>query len=144
MNQAVKTIQFEGVKVALKQDKTGYVLTLSMHPDDIPEDLLRDFVGARYQVVMVRLDSNESAIDRQEEFAGDRALRIAGVLCRDPKFWEYLYSDSEISTKDYESATQWLRFYLNLESRSQLKTNVEAQNLLDQLYRKYKAWTPGN
>jgi plasmid maintenance system antidote protein VapI len=93
---------------------------------------------------MVRLDSNESSINRQEEFAGDRALRIAGLLCRDPKFWEYLYSDSEISTKDYESATQWLRFYLNLESRSQLKTNVEAQNLLDQLYRKYKAWTPGN
>jgi hypothetical protein len=144
MNETVKTIQFEGVKVALKQDKTGYVLTLSMHPDDIPEDLLRDFVGARYQVVMVRLDSNESSINRQEEFAGDRALRIAGLLCRDPKFWEYLYSDSEISTKDYESATQWLRFYLNLESRSQLKTNVEAQNLLDQLYRKYKAWTPGN
>ena len=33
----MKTIQFEGVKVALKQDKTGYVLTLSMHPDDIPD-----------------------------------------------------------------------------------------------------------
>ena len=50
----METIQFEGIKVALKQDKTGYVLTLSMHPDDIPESLLRDFVGARYQVVMVR------------------------------------------------------------------------------------------
>ena len=36
---------------ALKQDKTGFVLTLNMHPDEIPEELLRDFVGARYQVV---------------------------------------------------------------------------------------------
>lgn len=138
----MKTIQFEGVKVALKQDKTGYVLTLSMHPDDIPEDLLRDFVGARYQVVMVRLDSNEKPMDPQEEFAGDRALRIAGMLCRDPKFWEFLYSRSDISTKDYESATQWLRFYLDLESRSQLKTNIEAQNKLDALYREYTAWKP--
>lgn len=136
----MKTIQFEGVKVALKQDKTGYVLTLSMHPDDIPEDLLRDFVGARYQVVMVRLDSNEKPMDPQEEFAGDRALRIAGMLCRDPKFWEFLYSRSDISTKDYESATQWLRFYLDLESRSQLKTNVEAQTQLDKLYREYTQW----
>jgi hypothetical protein len=136
----MKTIQFEGVKVALKQDKTGYVLTLSMHPDDIPEDLLRDFVGARYQVVMVRLDSNEKPMDPQEEFAGDRALRIAGMLCRDPKFWEFLYSRSDISTKDYESATQWLRFYLDLESRSQLKTNVEAQAQLDKLYREYTQW----
>ena len=87
----MKTIQFEGVKVALKQDKTGYVLTLSMHPDDIPEDLLRDFVGARYQVVMVRIDSNEKPMNPQEEFAGDRALRIAGMLCRDTRFWEFLY-----------------------------------------------------
>jgi hypothetical protein len=136
----MKTIQFEGVKVALKQDKTGYVLTLSMHPDDIPEDLLRDFVGARYQVVMVRLDTNEAPIDRQEEFAGDRALRIAGMLCRDPKFWEFLYSRSDISTKDYETATQWLRFYLDLESRSQLKTNAVAQTQLDKLYREYTLW----
>lgn len=136
----MKTIQFEGVKVALKQDKTGYVLTLSMHPDDIPEDLLRDFVGARYQVVMVRLDTNEAPIDRQEEFAGDRALRIAGMLCRDPKFWEFLYSRSDISTKDYESATHWLRFYLELESRSQIKTNAVAQAQLDKLYREYTLW----
>ena len=140
----METIQFEGVKVALKQDKTGYVLTLSMHPDDIPEDLLRDFVGARYQVVMVRLDTHETPIDRQEEFASDRSIRISGMLCRDPKFWEYLFSKNEISTKDYESATQWLRFYLDLESRSQLKTNVEAQSQLDKLYREYSSWTPTN
>ena len=136
----MKTIQFEGVKVALKQDKTGYVLTLSMHPDDIPNDLLRDFVGARYQVVMVRLDSNEKPMNSQEEFAGDRALRIAGMLCRDPKFWEFLYSRSDIPTKDYESATQWLRFYLDLESRAQLKTNAVAQTQLDKLYREYTLW----
>lgn len=140
----METIQFEGVKVALKQDKTGYVLTLSMHPDDIPETLLRDFVGARYQVVMVRLDTNEAPIDRQEEFASDRAIRISGMLCRDPKFWEYLFSKREISTKDYESATQWLRFFLELESRSQLKTNVEAQNRLDILYRDYTVWKQTN
>jgi len=138
----METIQFEAVKVALKQDKTGYVLTLSLHPDDIPDALLRDFVGARYQVVMVRLDVNENPIDRQEEFAGDRAIRIAGLMCRDPKFWEFLYSKSDISTKDFESATQWLRFYLDLESRSQLKTNVIAQDKLDQLYREYTAWKP--
>jgi len=136
----METIQFEGVKVALKQDKTGYVLTLSMHPDDIPETLLRDFVGARYQVVMVRLDNVEAPIDRQEEFASDRAIRISGMLCRDPKFWEFLYSRSDISTKDYESATQWLRFYLDLESRSQLKTNAVAQAQLDKLYREYTQW----
>jgi hypothetical protein len=30
-------LQFECRKVALKQDRTGYVLTLSLHPDEIPD-----------------------------------------------------------------------------------------------------------
>jgi hypothetical protein len=28
-------LQFEAVKVALKQDRTGFVLTLNIHPDEI-------------------------------------------------------------------------------------------------------------
>jgi len=79
----MKTLQFEGVKVALKQDKTGYVLTLCMHPDEIPEELLRDFVGARYQVVMVRLSGDETPMDRKE-FDGTKAIPwpacFAGIL----------------------------------------------------------------
>jgi transposase len=140
----MKTLQFEGVKVALKQDKTGYVLTLSMHPDDIPEELLRDFVGSRYQVVMVRLNGNEEPMDRQEEYQGDRAVRIAGILCKDPKFWKYLYSEEQIFDEDMEDATEWVRNYLNVPSRSDLKTNREAQILLDRLHREYQEWTQKN
>jgi hypothetical protein len=88
----------------------------------------------------VVFDPPGGSAHRQEEFAGDRALRIAGMLCRDPKFWEFLYSRSDISTKDYESATHWLRFYLELESRSQIKTNAVAQAQLDKLYREYTLW----
>jgi hypothetical protein len=138
----MKTIQFEGVKVALKQDKTGYVLTLSMHPDDIPEELLRDFVGARYQVVMVRLDGHEEPMDRQNEFEGDRAIRIAGLLCRDPQFWAYLYEDNQILEAKEKETTDWLRDYLNIPSRSELKTNPQARILLDMIHKEYNAWTP--
>ena len=49
------TIQFESVKAGLRQSKEGYMLTLSVHPDDLPDDLMRDFVGSRYMVVMVRV-----------------------------------------------------------------------------------------
>jgi hypothetical protein len=140
----MKTLQFEGVKVALKQDKTGYVLTLSMHPDEIPEDLLRDFVGARYQVVMVRLNGHEEPMDRQNEFEGDRAIRIAGLLCRDEKFWKYLYEDNQILEAKEKESTDWLRDYLNIPSRSELKTNPQARLLLDQLHKEYSAWNQKN
>jgi hypothetical protein len=140
----MKTLQFEGVKVALKQDKTGYVLTLSMHPDDIPEELLRDFVGARYQVVMVRLDGHEEPMDRQHEYEGDRAIRIAGLLCRDPKFWQYLHEDTQILEATEKEATNWLRDYLNIPSRSELKTNPQARITLDIIHKDYNAWTQKN
>lgn len=136
----MKTLQFEGVKVALKQDKTGYVLTLSLHPDDIPEDLLRDFVGSRYQVVMVRIGDNEQPMD-PEEFAGNRAVRVAAMLCKDPKFWKYLHEDLKIYDEDEEEATNFIRQYLNITSRSELKTNKPAQILLDKLQREYQEWT---
>lgn len=136
----MKTLQFEGVKVSLKQDKTGYVLNLSLHPDDIPEDLLRDYVGSRYQVVMVRIDQNEQPMDRQASFEGDKAVRTAGILCKDPKFWKYLYSQEHIFDEDMDDATEWVRSYLNVESRSDLKTNHEARILLERLNREYQAW----
>jgi hypothetical protein len=140
----MKTLQFEGVKVALKQDKTGYVLNLSMHPDDVPEELLRDFVGARYQVVMVRLDGHEEPMDRQREYEGDRAIRIAGLLCRDPKFWQFLHEDNQILEATEKEATDWLRDYLNIPSRSELKTNPQARIMLDTIHKDYNAWTQKN
>lgn len=140
----MKTLQFEAVKVALKQDKTGYVLTLSLHPDEIPEELLRDFVGARYQCVLVRFNDNEQPMDKAEEFSGDRAIRLAGILSRDTNFWKYLHADDRIFVEDMEEATEWLRSYLNIPSRSDLKTNREAQILLDRLFREYQEWTQKN
>ena len=136
----IKTLQFEAVKVALKQDKTGYVLTLSMHPDDIPEDLLRDFVGSRYQVVMVRLNSEEQPMDRDREYEGDKAIRLAGLLCRDVEFWEYLHNEDQIFNANEEEATEWLRNYLGVKSRSELKTNAEARKLLRKVHMEYNTW----
>ena len=136
-------IQFEGVKVALKQDKTGYVLALSIHPDDVPMDLLRDFVGARYGVAMVRIDGNEQPMNR-EEHDGDKSIRIAGLLCRDPDFWRYLYSDTQIMQENEKEATQWLRDYLNVQSRSELKTNLAARELLDKLHKELGIWKQRN
>lgn len=136
----MKTLNFEAVKVALKQDKTGYVLTLCMHPDEIPEDLLRDFVGSRYQVVMVRLNGDEQPMDRQEEFSASRAIKLAGALCRDPKFWEFLHADNQIIDPTEKEATEWLRDYLGVASRADLKTNHEARVRLETLRLEFSQW----
>jgi len=135
----LKTLQFEALKVALKQDKTGYILTLCMHPDDIPLELLRAFVGARYQVVMVRVDSDDKPLDVRE-FEGDKFVRLAGMMCRDKEFWKYLYDDTQIFSATETEATDWLRGYLNIKSRKELKHNSLASDLLVKLNREYETW----
>jgi hypothetical protein len=140
----MKTINFEAVKVALKQNKEGYVLTLAIHPDDLQDDLMRDFIGSRYQVVMVRLNESEQVMDREAELGGAKAVRIAGMLCRDPKFWEYLHHDLQIIEASESEATEWLRNYLNVQSRSDIKSNPEAQSLLDKVHKEFKQWSSVN
>ena len=135
----METSQFEAKKVALKQTKDGHVLTLAIHPDDSPEEILRDFVGARYMVVMVRLADTEVPFNR-DEFAGAQMVKLAGMLCRDSKFWDYLYEDGQLFETSEAACIDWLLSYLSVSSRAEIKTNLEAQGALKILYAQYKEW----
>jgi hypothetical protein len=135
----METSQFEGKKVALKQTKEGHVLTLSIHPDEIPEEILRDFVGARYMVVMVRLGDDEKPANR-EEYAGASYVKLAGMLCRDSRFWDFLYEQGYIFAKNEMETTEWIYDYLGIPSRAELKTNQIAQKLIKKIGDEYKEW----
>lgn len=133
-------IQFEAIKTGLKQSKDGYMLTLAVHPDDLPDDLMRDFVGSRYVVVMVRLGDNEQPMNREHEFPGDHAVKMAGILCRDPEFWEWLHQKEWLYEKNEKACAEWISSYLDIESRKELKTNEEARHLFNQLRTSFEAW----
>lgn len=136
----METLNFEGIKIGLKQSKDGFVLTLAVHPDDIPDELMRDFVGSRYQVVMVRLGDDDQPLSREGEFPGDHAVKMAGILCRDPDFWRWLNDREMLMEKNEKACTEWLISYLSIESRKELKTDTEARNLFNQLKRSFDAW----
>jgi hypothetical protein len=135
----METSQFEAKKVALKQTKDGHVLTLAIHPDESPDEILRDFVGSRYMVVMVRLGDAEEPMNR-EEFAGAQMVKLAGMLCRDKDFWNYLHEEGLLFNKEESECIFTLQNYLNINSRSEIKTNIDAQNSLKSLYTRYKEW----
>ena len=135
----MKTSQFEAVKVALKQDKTGYVLTLCMHPDEVPDEILRDFVGSRYQVVMVRLNQHDQPMNRDRDIPLN-SVQLAGVLCRDLDFLEYLFATDKVDVPSEEAAAAWLRSALGVTSRAELKTNTEAVKRLLQINEEFQAW----
>lgn len=136
----MRTLNFEGVKVGLKQSKDGFILTLAVHPDELPDDLMRDFVGSRYQVVMVRLGDNEQPISREGEFPGDHAVKLAGIICRDSDFWEYIFQVHNDQVASEKAAAQWLCIYIGIESRKELKTNTDARELFHKLKHSFDLW----
>jgi hypothetical protein len=136
----MQTIQFEGRKIAMKQDRTGYVLTLSVHPDELPEMLVRDFVGARYQIVMVRLTDDDTPMVREQEYPSKDLVRLAGVLCRDPLFHAFLVETGQVFEEDEDTATAWLRMELNIHTRAELKTNQTAATQFRYIHQEFQAW----
>ena len=136
----METIQFEGIKTALKQTKDGYSLTLAVHPDDLPQDLMRDFVGARYMVVMVRMGDNEQPMDREQQYPGDTAVKYAGMICRDPEFWQWLYEKEWLFEKNEQACIEALSGILGIDSRKELKTNEKAREALEKVKQSFNIW----
>ena len=119
-------LQFEARKVALKQDRTGFILTLSIHPDEIPEELLRDFVGARYGCALVRIQDDESPTPYNNR------VQQAAILCKQESFWKFMVVDNE------EEAADALCGYLGIESRAELNGNKAAQERFDEMVKRYE------
>jgi hypothetical protein len=123
---AEMALQFEARKVALKQDRTGFVLTLAIHPDECPEEILRDFVGARYGCAMVRIEDDESATQYNNR------VQKAGMLCKELGFQDFLMTGNE-GAAAYELCKR-----CGIESRTELHGNEIAKQLFDDLVKEYE------
>lgn len=134
----MSALQFEALKVALKQDATGYVLTVKIHPDEIPEELLRDFVGARYGVAMVRINDDESPMMVKNR------VQKAGMLCRHNWFHKFLAENYNIDHPNEAKATRFIHDVCGIKSRTELNGNTEAQGCFDQLVQEYEEWSEKN
>lgn len=123
----------------MKQDRTGYILTLSIHPDEVPDEILRDFVGARYQVVMVRLNGAEQPMNRDQEYSPD-PVQLAGILCRDSGFQTFLVTIGHTQEATEAATIDWLRNELGIQSRAELKNSPEAAKHLFKINEEFKLW----
>jgi len=135
----MKTMQYEAVKIAFKQDKTGYILTLNVHPDEVPEQLLRDFVGARYQVVMVRLNGEDKPMNKDVEYHRD-PVRTAGIMCRDKQFAAFLVDRGEIFEGSESAVVEWLKQELDIKSRTELKESQIKANKFWSINEEFQQW----
>lgn len=131
-----EAISFEAIKVALRQNDKGFLLSLSVHPDDIPEELIRDFVGARYAIAMVRVGDDERPFRRSKP---NSFVQTSGILARDPQFQQWC-SDQYGTETSEEGATEAIHNVCQIESRSELATNTNAQSVLMDMRRSFEEW----
>ena len=131
----MNALQFEAIKVALKQDKTGFVLTLNIHPDEIPNELMRDFVGARYGVAMVRIEDNETAKHY------DNRVKQAGILGKTRVFHLWLNKIHGLEINGEDDAVEAIRTICDIGSRTELNGNKVAQQKFDKMLAEYEKWS---
>lgn len=131
-----EAISFEAIKVALRQNDKGFLLSLSVHPDDIPEELIRDFVGARYAIAMVRVGDDERPLRRSKP---NSFVQTAGILARDSQFQQWCCNQYGAENSE-DGAVEAIHNVCQVGSRAELATNTSAQSMLMDLRRSFEEW----
>jgi hypothetical protein len=119
--------KFEAVKIAMTQDKNGHILKLAIHPNDTPEDMMRDPVGTRYLLVAVRIGEEGEATASPSVKDGIMAVNMAGALARDARFQTWLVQQEMADVISEPAAADAIRTHCGVTSRSSLKTNLQAR-----------------
>ena len=139
---AEAAVRFEAVKIALSQDKTGYVMKMSIHPNEVPDSLLRSWVGARYAVAMVELDEEDKPVPPNAARAAKSAIQQAGILCKEPRFQAWLAAETGDLIMDEAMCIHSLCTLLGISSRKEFKENHEARNAFLNIRDQYREAHP--
>jgi hypothetical protein len=137
-------VHFEAVKLGLSQDKSGLVLKLSIHPNDMPKDVVTDQLGARYLVAIVRMDDNDQPVKPKEKDETDRLLSRAYALCRSARFASWASRrfgadpGSEEDAWNVESIARGILLReAGIQNRSAIRNNERAKQVFQSIFAEF-------
>lgn len=122
-----KATGFEAIKVGMTQDRRGHILKLAIHPDDTPADLMRDTVGQRYQVALVRISDEGQPIAPKEESEGYKAIKLAAALCHNEEFQQWLIDHHGADGLSFVGADHALKQLISIRSKTEFRDNKAAR-----------------
>lgn len=125
--------RLEAVRLGWRQDKDGYVLLLRVHPNDIDPQLMADPLGQRYYAVLRRVDENEEPVTHKVKSEGEKLVQLAGILCHNVDFQKWMVEQGHALEATERDAAEGMRVLLGIASRSDLRTNEQAQHIFRQL-----------
>ena len=129
---------FEAKKYAYRQTKDGMVLSFVLHPDDVPKEMATAPIGQRYMIACAQIDDHENPIRPRATTDAEKALARANLICRDETYIQwvrmnfYQWHVVDETLEDEEYAAEVIRFICGIGSRSELKTNPEARERLNE------------
>jgi hypothetical protein len=132
------TIQCEVVKVAMAQDRNGHILKVSIHPNDLPKDLILDPLGSRYVMVLAKLGDNDEVVQPKEKSDGEKAVDVAGLLCRNDRFIAWMAHRGYSGGATAQDAVQGIRDLCGIKSRAELATNESARDAFNELRKEFE------
>jgi hypothetical protein len=131
-------VTFEGAKLYLKQDGRGFVLSILVHPNEVPMDLMMAPINTRYTVAMVEMADDGSVVEPKLKSEGEKLVASAGMLCKNERFINWLHKNGKIDVKDETKAEEFVRSYCGIKSRADLNTNYEARERFKKLRELFK------
>jgi hypothetical protein len=129
---------FEAKKYAYRQTKDGMVLSFVLHPDDVPKEMATAPIGQRYMLACAQIDDYENPVKPRATTEIEKSLARANLICRDESYiqWArmnyYQWHVVDENQSDENYAAEVIRFICGIESRSELKTNPEARERLNE------------
>lgn len=133
-----KAVHFEGAKLHLKQDSRGYVLSVLVHPNDVPIDLMLAPINTRYTIAMVEMADDGSIVTPRHKTEGERLVTSSVMLSDNSRFFRWLLKTNRI--KDEETSPEkYIKDFCHIGSRSEFKSNETARNLFKELRSSFQA-----
>lgn len=133
-----KALHFEALKAGYAQTKGGHSLRLQIATDDLPKEIREADIGTRYLVALVEMPETQEDFDA---YTGNRAVQLAGILCKDPLFLEWYTLTIDNTPQPVESeVADSLRRILKIKSRSDLATNGLKRDAFYEIYKRFDAY----
>lgn len=131
INPRDHAFHFEASLKAFAKSGSGCFVRLEIHPDELPPELPEARIGQRFLCVLTPMPDDMGEPSSRELTDGERAIRAAGIMCKDGDFQDFIGANSEV-----EAAAE-LRKRLGIESRTELKVNRRAREAFWKLHNEF-------
>ena len=139
----MNALSFEAKRDAFRQSKDGIIVSFVVHPNDLTPELASAPLGTRYVVALAEIGDDEQPKQTQPtepKSDGEKAVIRAVMLCKDPEFQRW--AATELNWPDNEDgARNAILAACDIQSRSELKDNVDARMKLYRLITRFESET---